>query len=142
MLPSMSEQTTSQAIVVAETQPGTAPALAIPQQAESDAKLVALWLHDRSPRTQRAYRADVAAFFATVRLPLRQVTLGDVQGYKDSLAPLATASQARKLSAVKSLLSFGHALGYLAYNVGTPVKLPAVKQTLAEPAILNGPGPS
>ena len=132
MLPAMSGQASSQDIVVAGAQPGTAPALAIPQQAESDAKLVELWLHDRSPRTQRAYRADIAAFFAVVRRPLRAVTLGDVQGYKDSLAPLATASQARKLSAVKSLLSFGHALGYLGFNVGAPVKLPAVKQTLAE----------
>ena len=75
---------------------------------------------------------DIAAFVAVVRRPLRQVPLGDVQGYKDSLAPLAIASQARKLSAVKSLLSFGHELGYLVFNVGAPVKLPAVKQTLAE----------
>jgi len=128
----VSEHTTGQELVVATLVPSTMPALVIPQQADSDAKLVMLWLHDRSPRTQRAYRADVEAFFATVRLPLRRITLGDVQGYKDSLAPLATASQARKLSAVKSLLSFGHGLGYLAFNVGAPVRLPAVKQTLAE----------
>jgi integrase len=33
---------------------------------------------------------------------------------------------------VKSLLSFGHELGYLVFNVGAPLKLPAVKQVLAE----------
>lgn len=44
----------------------------------------------------------------------------DVQAFKDDLGHLATASQARRLSAVKSLLSFGHELGCPAYNVGAP----------------------
>ena len=59
-------------------------------------------------------------------------TLDDLQAYQNSLAHLATASQARRLSAVKSLLSFGHKTGYLALNVGAAVFLPKVKQTLAE----------
>ena len=105
---------------------------AVPAQARSDEHLIALWLHGRSPGTQRAYRADLVAFRAHVRLPLREVTLGDVQGYQDTLAGLATASQARKLSAVKSLLSFGHKTGYLVVNVGAPIRLPRIKGTLAE----------
>ena len=36
-----------------------APAL---PQAHSDDQLVAIWLHGRSPHTQRAYQADVARF--------------------------------------------------------------------------------
>ncbi len=55
-----------------------------------------------------------------------------MQGFQDSLAALATATQARRLSAVKSLLSFGHKTGYLAVNVGAAVRLPKVKGTLAE----------
>jgi site-specific recombinase XerD len=55
-----------------------------------------------------------------------------VQAYQDSLAGLATASQARRLSSVKSLLSFGHKTGYLAVNVGAPIRLPKIKQRLAE----------
>ena len=105
---------------------------AVPAQARSDEHLIALWLHGRSPGTQRAYQADLAAFRAQVRLPLREVTLGDVQGYQDTLDHLASASQARKLSAVKSLLSFGHKTGYLAVNVGAPIRLPRIKGTLAE----------
>ena len=108
-----------------------APAVA-PAQARSDEHLIALWLHGRTPGTQRAYQADLAAFRAHVRLPLREVTLGDVQGYQDTLGYLATASQARKLSAVKSLLSFGHKTGYLVVNVGAPIRLPRIKGTLAE----------
>ena len=106
--------------------------VAVPAQARSDAHLVALWLHGRSAGTGRAYQADLAAFRAHVRLPLREVTLGDVQGYQDTLGHLATASQARKLSAVKSLLSFGHKTGYLVVNVGAPIRLPRIKGTLAE----------
>lgn len=110
-----------------------------PLQADSDETLLRLWLHGRSPRTRRAYAADVAVFRALLGKPLRQITLGDMQAYKDALAsgaaggrPLSSASQARKLSAVKSLLSFGQELGYLPFNVGTPVRLPAVRQVLAE----------
>jgi len=93
---------------------------------------VDLWLHGRSPGTQRAYAADVLAFRAHVGCTLPQVTLGDLQGFQDSLAPLATATQARKLSAVKSLLSFGHRTGYLVVNVGAAVRLPKIKDALAE----------
>ncbi len=42
------------------------------------------------------------------------------------------ASRARKLSAVKSLLSFGHRIGYLPFDVGRPVRLPRIKDTIAE----------
>jgi len=108
------------------------PVFPVPAQADSDQHLIAMWLHGRSAGTRRAYQADLAGFQAYVAKALRQVTLADLQGYRDTLAGLAPASQARQLSAVKSLLSFGHTLGYLAFNIGAPVRLPAVKQTLAE----------
>jgi transposase len=121
----------------------TLPATAAAAQATSDAELVRLWLarHRNSPRTVRAYRADVAAFLRHAAKPLRAITLADVQDFDAALAettstkgagPLAPASWARRLSAVKSLLGFAHRLGYLAFDVGAPLKLPAVKQTLAE----------
>ena len=101
-------------------------------RADSDDQLIALWLHGRAPRTQRTYGADAAAFRSFAGKPLRRIALNDLHAYQDSLAALATASQARRLSAVKSLLSFGHKTGYLAVNVGAAVSLPKVKQTLAE----------
>lgn len=102
------------------------------RQASTDAQLVALWLHGRSPHTQRAYRSDVKRFLAFVDEPLRQVTLADVQGFADSLLGLAPASRGRTLSAVKSLLAFGHRIGYLAFDVGRPLRLPRQKNRLAE----------
>ena len=120
------------AVTAAESLRMSSAAVAVPAQARSDAHLIELWLHGRSAGTGRAYQADLAAFRAHVGLPLREVTLGDVQGYQDTLGHLASASQARKLSAVKSLLSFGHKTGYLMVNVGAPIRLPRIKGTLAE----------
>jgi len=102
------------------------------RQASTDTQLVALWLHGRSPHTQRAYRSDVKRFQAFSGQPLRRVTLGDVQGFADSLLHLSPASQSRILSAIKSLLAFGHRIGYLAYDVGQPLRLPRQKNRLAE----------
>jgi integrase/recombinase XerD len=47
-------------------------------------------------------------------------------------AALAPASQARALAAVKSLLAFGHRLGYLPFDVGGAVRLPRLRSALAE----------
>jgi site-specific recombinase XerD len=99
---------------------------------DNDARLVALWLHGRSPATQRAYAADLAAFRALIPAALRQVSLSDLQAYQDSLAAFAPTTQARRLSAVKSLLSFGQRTGFLSVNVGAAVRLPKAKQTLSE----------
>lgn len=101
------------------------PAPAAPAQADSDATLIRLWLAGRSPHTARAFLAHTGK-------PLRAVTVGDVQAFGDALAGLAPASRALKLPAVKSLLGFAYRLGYLAFDVGAPVRLPAVKETLAE----------
>src|SRR4051812_41615394 len=80
------------------------PVEVLPAPEDNDARLTALWLHGHSPATQRAYRADLAAFRAHTQSPLRHVTLGDLQAYQDSLAALAPTTQARRLSAIKSLL--------------------------------------
>ncbi len=98
----------------------------------TDDQLLALWLHGRPKHTLRAYARDAGRFRAFVAKPLQAVTLGDVQAFADTLAGHAPATQGRALSAVKSLLAFGHRLGYLPYDVGRVVKLPAIKGTLAE----------
>ncbi|MEL6611068.1 MAG: tyrosine-type recombinase/integrase [Bacteroidota bacterium] len=105
-----------------------------PSQADDDVHLVSLWLHGKSLNTRDAYERDVRAFVDFVDVPLQQVTLGMLQGWADSLARagLAASSRARKLSAVKSLMTFGHRLGYLPFNVGAAVSPPKAKDTLSE----------
>ncbi len=121
--------TTALAPVSTARPPGPA---AFPSQADSDDGLFRLWLHGRPATTVRAYQADADRFRAFVGKPLRIVTVGDVQNFSDSLAHLADASRARSLSAVKSLLSFGCRIDYLPFNVGAPVRLPRLKDTIAE----------
>ena len=102
-----------------------------PQQAHSDNQLIEIWLHGRSPHTQRAYAADVRRFSAVAK-PLPSVTLRNLQDFADSLADLADASRYRILSAVKSLFAFGHRIGYLPFDVGRALRLPALRSRLAE----------
>ncbi len=103
--------------------------------ATSDEQLVELWLATkRSDHTKRAYEADVglllSALFQRGRT-LRTATLADVQAWADGLTG-AVATRARRLSAAKSLMTFGHTLGYLDFNVGGVLDVPKVPNTLAE----------
>ena len=102
--------------------------------ADTDARLIGLWLHGKSAATVEAYRSDLAKFMDfTEGKPLRTVTLADVQEFADFLSELlAPASQARILAALKSLFAFGHQVGYLPFDVGRPVKLPARRDERAE----------
>jgi integrase/recombinase XerD len=69
--------------------------------------------------------------------PLPLVTVSDLQRFADSLEMLAPASRYRTLSAVKSVLAFGHRIGYLAFDVGRVLRLPAVRNRLAERILLE-----
>jgi integrase/recombinase XerD len=100
-------------------------------QAASDDQFLAIWLHGRSLHTQRAYRADIERFRSGAGKPLRSITLADLQAFADTLKDLAPASRYRTLSAIKSLLAFGHRLGYLPFDVGRALRLPSVRNPLA-----------
>ncbi|MGA2588355.1 MAG: tyrosine-type recombinase/integrase [Bryobacteraceae bacterium] len=108
------------------------PVVVTTPQAASDDQLIGIWLHGRSPHTQRAYAADVARLRARTGKRLAALTLADLQSFADSVADLSPAGQYRALSAVKSLLAFGHRIGYLPFDVGSALRLPAVRGRLAE----------
>lgn len=127
MLDRVSEPQVAQAI-----RPGGVPA--DPSGAETDERLIELWLHGKSQATRAAYTSDLTKFLDfTEGKPLRTVTLADVQGFADFLSVLlAPATQARILAAIKSLFAFGHQVGYLPFDVGRPVKLPGRRDDRAE----------
>lgn len=104
----------------------------LPGVALSDEKLIALWLHDKSEKTARAYTRDLGQFYAEIGKPLCEVTLGDLQRFNNSLFRLKTASRARMLATIKSILTFGAKLNMLPTNVGAVYKLPRPEDTLAE----------
>lgn len=105
---------------------------AVPVQATSDDHLRQLWLDGRPDSTRRAYNADIDAFLTFAQCGLRRVTVGTVQAYGATLAEQATTTRARKLSSIKSLLTFAHRLGFIAFNVGGAVRLPKIENRLAE----------
>jgi site-specific recombinase XerD len=61
-----------------------------------------------------------------------EITLADLADFWDSLDGLLPATCNRILSSVRSLLSFGHRIGYLPFDVGRPFRLKALPNQLAE----------
>ena len=100
-----------------------------------DRLLIQRWLAEKSPRTQQEYVADIQQFIEFVDLPLRYITLGHLQDFRYYLHAekgYASSTQARKLSAVKSLFTFGAKLQYFAHNVAAALKTPKVRNQRAE----------
>jgi integrase/recombinase XerD len=104
------------------------------KQADSDEQLISLWLHGRSPHTQKAYTSDVVRFFKYVNKNLKTVILIDLQNFADGLKDenLKPSSQHRILAAVKSLITFAYKIGYLKFNVAKPLISPKYKDELSE----------
>lgn len=117
------------AIVVRSESP---TALSTP--ATTDDRIIDLWVHGRSRHTQRAYRADAGRFMASSGKRLAETTLADLQAFADTLATsgCSPATKNRVLSSIKSLFSFAHRLGYLAFDVAEPLRVASLRNTLAE----------
>ena len=109
-----------------------ADGLAVPVQADSDATLIRLWLDGRPETTRRAYSRDAEVFLAFAGVAVRAVTLGHLQEWAGSLEGLAPASRARKLAAMKSLFGFAHRLGFVPFDAARPLRLPKLRDRLAE----------
>ena len=104
------------------------------RRVETDEQCIGMWLHGKAANTVSSYGREAQKFLAFVGLPLWLVTAMDVQAFADHLkaSDLAPSSRGRALAAVKSLLSYGHRMGYLEFNVGANEKLPPVAETLAQ----------
>ena len=118
--------------VPALIEPAPSGAALVPQ-ADGDRHFVEIWLarHD-SPRTRANYTHHVGLFLAHVGKPLAAVRLADLQAYLATRSAWAPATRALAAASIKSLFSFAQELGYVRFNVGKAVKLPAVKNRLAE----------
>ena len=74
-----------------------------------DAEMIGLGLNRQvSPHTRRCYQRDAQRLVGFVRKPLATVTLGDLQGFAQSLidAGLAPVSRLRTIAAIRSLFVF------------------------------------
>lgn len=107
----------------------------LPARTANDDELIDLWLQLKaSPHSRRAYREEIDRFRTFWLNPLAELTLADLVGYVISLdqRDLEPASQNRALTAVRSLLSFGHDTGYLPFNVGAAIRLKRFRDPLGQ----------
>lgn len=109
-----------------------------PAQADDDAQVIRLWLaRSSSPNTRRNYAREAKRFLSHADKPLGSVRMGDLQDYLASL-PGSSATVALAASALKSLFAFAQQVGFLRFNVGAAVKVPPIKNTLAERIMAEG----
>jgi integrase/recombinase XerD len=100
-----------------------------------DSHIIEIWLaRQASPHTRGCYRRDAARLFDHVPKPLNRLTLGDLQGFAQSLieSGLAPVSRVRTLAAVKSLFSFCQRMHYVPANPAAELALPCYEKRLAE----------
>jgi len=103
-----------------------------PRLNATNERIVELWLSRKAKKTQKSYRYDILQFLAFVRNKhLSEITLPDLVDYLNNLEHLAKATQARKLAAIKSLLSFAYRSGFTVVNVGAAMESVRVPNELA-----------
>jgi len=102
------------------------------RQADNDVQVIAIWLHDKAENTKKAYANDIKKFLDFIGKQLNAVTIGDIQAFMDSIGDYSPASKARMAASIKSLFSFAKRIGYLHFDVASPIKVPKVKNTLSE----------
>lgn len=114
-------------------------------RATTTSALFSRWTHGKSIHTQKAYERDLRDFTAfVIQLPIKQVTLNDLELRQVRLDDLqdwcdrmeeegrSASTRNRRLSALKSFISFAHKVGYLPVNVGAGVELPKMENRLAD----------
>ena len=101
--------------------------------AASDREIIFLWLGDKSPTTQINYRSTVSRFLQFVDKPLKDIKLEDLQLWEKGLkARFKDTTVANKVLVIKSLFSFCVRVGWLNINIGSFLKTPKAKDTIAE----------
>jgi len=100
-----------------------------------DSCIIELWLgSQRSPLTQECYRREASRLLTHARKPLKQIGLGDLQAFAQSLiaAGLAPISRARVIAAVKSLYGFCTRMRYLTLSPAAELPMPRYEVRLGE----------
>src|ERR1051326_3697552 len=91
-----------------------------------DAQIIEL-NRQQSPHTRSCYRRDADRLLSFVRKPLAGVTLGDLQGFTQSLitSGLAPISRVRTIAAVRSLFGFCTRMYRFRTNPAAELSLPS-----------------
>jgi integrase/recombinase XerD len=94
---------------------------------------VASWIGNlRSEHSRTNFETTARRFLAALALPLRRATVEDVRQALEAItAGLAPSSVRQIVLRVKSLLSYGHRVGYLQFNAGAVIKAHAESRCVA-----------
>lgn len=96
-------------------------------------RIIHLWLSRKRSKTKKAYLHDVTEFLEFVGYKhLNEITLPDIVDYQNTLDGYAKSTQARRISSLRSLLTFAYKAGFTVVNVGVAVESVSVPNTLAE----------
>ncbi len=102
-------------------------------RAKSDPEIILLWLNGKSKSTIVSYTCHVKQFLEFTSKSLADTTLDDLGLWVKRLClTYQPVTVANKILTVKSLFSFAVRVGYLQVNVGSFIKAPKLKDTLAE----------
>jgi len=92
-----------------------------------DGAIIRQWLHGRKSTTAGSYATDIGQCLEWAGCGLAGLSLAVLQAWADELEErgLAASTQIRKLSALKSLLSFCSRRGYLPRDESSELQLPS-----------------
>lgn len=96
--------------------------------------MIQLWLNrSDSVHTRRQYQRTARQFLHWVGRPLAEVRVIDIQTWDaNTLTDRAPATRATQLAIIKSLFSEARRLGYLPFDPGAVIRVPKLKDPLAE----------
>ena len=99
--------------------------LAAGTRAKSDAELVRSWADSlRSPHSRRNFEKTALRFLDALPAGIRKATVEDVREALATITEgLSDATAQQYVLRVKSLLSYGHKLGYMPFNAGVTIKI-------------------
>lgn len=105
--------------------PVTITALAAGTRARTDRELVASWVSGlASPHSRRNFEATALRFLEALPTDLRSAKVEDVRQALETLVEGRRPGTARQvILRIKSLLSYGHRLGFTMFNAGTVLKV-------------------
>jgi len=94
-------------------------------RAKSDAELVTSWVDNLgSAHSQRNFAKTAGRFLEALPMGIRKATVEDVREALAQITEGLSASTAQQyVLRVKSLLSYGHKLGYMDFNAGVTIKV-------------------
>ena len=128
----MNNEATSMQNLEICTRPGSHVYASDISGADTDGQLISMWLSGLSQATKRAYQHDIGKLMTFKCKTIRETTAKDLIEFSESFSHLATATQHRRLSAVKSMFTYGMRLGYLKLNPAAALRLPKVADNRAK----------